>query len=807
MRRLTSLVAAGNQTRAIPDTMPIPHLLHQMWRDESLPERWAALRSTWIQHHPQWEHRLWTDESLRAFIAEYHPSFLEQYDGYAAPVMRADAARYLVLQHFGGVYVDLDMECLQPLDLLIERKELLLPLEPDLHLQSAPAMAAGMRRIIGNAWMASTPGHPFWDRVITELRTRRHIPGALESTGPFMLSAVVDACAAEPWTPVLVPAEVVYAATNVDTEWLSARKPGAPHRFDRDVCSIHYWDGTWWRQKAGQTSLHLLRVGEPVVAGYLNEPRASKNAARVGFTPLVSCLMVTGQRRHLSRLAVRMFQLQTYEHRELVVIDDSGQVPPADWGLDKDSRIRWITVPSESKPLGALRNLALAEARGDFLCQWDDDDLSAPARLERQVLALFASGADACGLGRLQLWWPAREWTAISSSRVWECALMWRKGAIPAYPELRKGEDTPPVEALAARGRIALLDAPALYTYICHGENTFAEEHWLSLWKVATARRTNRAARLHLQLMQATMPMHEYLVALGKPGLGNLTGTAPPTLATVAQQSRAVVQIVGTRVPAPSSLPTILIATPIKNAAPFLERYFQNLAATDYPAEKLSLALIASDCTDATVPLAKKLLAEHASRFCRTALLQRDYGFHSRGERWSRELQKQRRSILAHARNALIEEALEDETWVLWIDVDVLAWPADVIHRLLDTGREMVTPHCVYETNHGPSFDLNTFVFRDAAQRDGEEHLHDGIYQPPVGVTRKYLDAFRFQDGVELDGVGGTMLLVKAALFKDGLRFPARPYRGFLETEGLAQMARDFGVIPWGLPRVEIIHP
>jgi hypothetical protein len=789
--------------------MPIPHLLHQMWRDDSLPERWAALRSTWMQHHPHWEVRLWTDESLRAFVAEHYPTFLEQYDGYAMPVMRADAARYLVLQHFGGVYADLDTECLQPFDTLIEGKELLLPLEPQLHLQSAPATAAGMRRVVGNAWMASAPGHPFWELVVTELRSRRHVPGALESTGPFMLSSVVDACAAEPWAPELLPAETVYAAANVDLEWLAARKPGSKHGFDRDVYSIHYWDGTWWRQKAGQTSLHLLRVGEPVVAGYLNETRAAKNAARVGFKPLVSCLMVTGRRRHLSRLAVRMFQLQTYEHRELVVIDDSGQPPPADWGIAEESRIRWITVPSEGKPLGALRNLALAEARGDFLCQWDDDDLSAPARLERQVLTLFSTGADACGLGRLQLWWPARDWTAISSSRVWECALMWRKGAIAAYPELRKGEDTPPVEALAARGRIALLDAPALYTYICHGDNTFAEEHWLSLWKVATARRTDRAARLHLQLMQATMPMHEYLVALGHPGLGNNDGTAPVTLPTVAPQSRASIQIAETktRESAPDTLPTILIATPIKNAVPFLERYFQNLATTLYPAEKLSLALIASDCTDATVPFTEKLLAEHASRFDRTTLLQRDYGFHSTGERWSRDLQKQRRSILAHARNALIEETLEDETWVLWIDVDVLAWPADIIHRLLATGRDLVAPHCVQETDSGPSFDLNTFVFRDGAHGDGDEHLHDGIYQPPVGVTRKYLDTFRSQDGVELDGVGGTMLLVKAALFKDGLRFPARPYRGFLETEGLAQMARDFGVIPWGLPQVEIIHP
>lgn len=787
--------------------MPIPKILHQMWRDESLPERWGVFRATWTRHHPHWEIRLWTDATLREFVARHHPDFLEQYDGYASPIMRADAARYLVLQHFGGVYADLDMECLRAVDPLLEGKDLLLPLEPHIHLQSAPATAAGMRRIIGNAWMASAPGHPFWDRVATELQRRSTRSSALEATGPFMLSAVVDQCAAEPWRPELLPAEMVYAAANVDTEWLAAREAGSPHWFDPDVYSIHYWDGTWWRQKAGRTALNLLRLGEPVVTGHLHDARAKKNASRVSYRPLVSCLMVTGRRRHLARLAVEMFQRQTYEERELVVIDDSGQGKPADWGLEHEPKIRWITVPAESLPLGALRNRALAEARGDFLCQWDDDDLSAPTRIERQVTALFATGADACGLSRLQLWWPARDWTATSSSRVWECALMWRKGVIPAYPEVRKGEDTPPVEALAARGRIALLDAPSLYTYICHGENTFAEDHWHSLWKAATARRTDRAARIHLQLMQSTLPVHEYLCALGLPALQQ---SAPPAPA-LGTHACATAPLEARRndesTPATASLPTILIATPIKNAVPFLETFFRNLEATDYPAEKLNLALLASDCTDATLPLARELMARHASRFQRTQLLHRDWNYHLSKERWARDVQRQRRSMLAHARNALIDEALSDESWVLCIDVDVLSWPADIIHRLLEPGRSIVTPHCVHEAEQGPSFDLNTFVFKDAAGGDGAEHLHDDIYQPPAGVTRRYLDAFRSQSGVELDSVGGTMLLVEAALFRDGLRFPARPYRGFLETEGFAQMARDFGVVPWGLPQVEIIHP
>jgi hypothetical protein len=70
-------------------------------------------------------------------------------------------------------------------------------------------------------------------------------------------------------------------------------------------------------------------------------------------------------------------------------------------------------------------------------------------------------------------------------------------------------------------------------------------------------------------------------------------------------------------------------------------------------------------------------------------------------------------------------------------------------------------------------------------------------------------------DLVELHAVGGTMLLVRADLHREGLIFPPVPYgkpsslareRGELETEGLGILARDMGYRCWGMPRLEIKH-
>jgi hypothetical protein len=50
------------------------------------------------------------------------------------------------------------------------------------------------------------------------------------------------------------------------------------------------------------------------------------------------------------------------------------------------------------------------------------------------------------------------------------------------------------------------------------------------------------------------------------------------------------------------------------------------------------------------------------------------------------------------------------------------------------------------------------------------------------------------------------MLLVDAALHRGGLRFPELPYDDLIETEAFGRLAKDCGITPIGLPRVEILH-
>ena len=53
---------------------------------------------------------------------------------------------------------------------------------------------------------------------------------------------------------------------------------------------------------------------------------------------------------------------------------------------------------------------------------------------------------------------------------------------------------------------------------------------------------------------------------------------------------------------------------------------------------------------------------------------------------------------------------------------------------------------------------------------------------------------------VSLDGVGGTALLVKAEVHRDGAMFPPFAFYHLIETEGFAKMAKRLGWESFGAP-------
>jgi Anp1 len=255
-----------------------------------------------------------------------------------------------------------------------------------------------------------------------------------------------------------------------------------------------------------------------------------------------------------------------------------------------------------------------------------------------------------------------------------------------------------------------------------------------------------------------------------------------------------------------TALPKISILTPVKDADRFLGHYFRQLITLDYPGDRLSIGLLESDSSDRTWEWLNINLPNISTYFDSVNIYKRDFNFKLTTPRWEPSIQVARRSILAKSRNYLLAKCLDDAEWVLWLDIDICDYPTDIIQQLLAVNKSIVTPECVLQHTDN-SYDLNTFKFKPGAREVQLQTWNDpNLKQPPKGEGRLYLQDLRSCDLVEVDSVGTTMLLVKADLHREGLNFPAYSYKGYLESEGLAMMAKDLGVSAWAMPNLKIVH-
>jgi len=206
-----------------------------------------------------------------------------------------------------------------------------------------------------------------------------------------------------------------------------------------------------------------------------------------GSPPLVSGLMVTRGKLFPARFAIECFQRQTYANRELVLVCDA-----PDTEIERhcrrlnDPRIRIVYPDDLPASLGALRNLSLQAARGTWICQWDDDDLYHPRRIELGLAICLSMQATALFLSRWLLWSPLERKMGISGAREWEGSMLAFKESVPAYPALARGEDTAVAQEIIRSGRVALIDAPWLYTYIQTGANTWFGNHFAAICNAAS---------------------------------------------------------------------------------------------------------------------------------------------------------------------------------------------------------------------------------------------------------------------------------------------------------------------------------
>jgi len=76
-------------------------------------------------NNPKWKHILWDDKKLDKFVEKYYPQYLKYWNAFPHPFYKIDYSRYLLLEKYGGIYIDLDEKNIHPFDLKITNSNII----------------------------------------------------------------------------------------------------------------------------------------------------------------------------------------------------------------------------------------------------------------------------------------------------------------------------------------------------------------------------------------------------------------------------------------------------------------------------------------------------------------------------------------------------------------------------------------------------------------------------------------------------------------------------------------------------------
>jgi len=165
---------------------PVPKVIHQIWiGNQPVPEGTTA----WKRHASLrgYEYKLWTDSDLQSLAITENAGFQEMYDDGDYPGA-VDVARYIILEKFGGIYLDCDWYPARD-DISFHH---LTPMRGICGMaEDIPRNTGKGGLLLANSLIMAPPSHPVFRRILDSLPSvMAALPQAPAwwSTGPLLFT-------------------------------------------------------------------------------------------------------------------------------------------------------------------------------------------------------------------------------------------------------------------------------------------------------------------------------------------------------------------------------------------------------------------------------------------------------------------------------------------------------------------------------------------------------------------------------------------------------------------------------------------
>ncbi|MEN9343376.1 MAG: hypothetical protein RLZZ453_163 [Chlamydiota bacterium] len=250
--KLYRTIYARNILLAKPpqETYRIPKIIHQIWLGSPVPVRYLAWMRSWTKWQG-WEYKLWTDEDVQA-LPLYNQDLYDQSTNFGE---KSDIVRLELLLHFGGIYADIDFECINS-DVFDELHRFY-----DFYIGFEPIEHGTINNTykICNAIMGACPHHPIIKNLIHSMRSnwrKFQDQSPVEKSGPDYFSRTIfdyemgrlhsvemKANNAE-YRNIYLPCTFLYPFSEPDVRGAKSCQE-LIEKASPETAAIHYWSGSW----------------------------------------------------------------------------------------------------------------------------------------------------------------------------------------------------------------------------------------------------------------------------------------------------------------------------------------------------------------------------------------------------------------------------------------------------------------------------------------------------------------------------------------------------------------------------------
>lgn len=185
---------------------------------------------------------------------------------------------------------------------------------------------------------------------------------------------------------------------------------------------------------------------------------------------LISCICPTYNRPTLLSKAIEQWLNQTYQNKELIIVDDGEESVEEVVKTFNHPDIRYIRWDYRIS-IGRKRNIACENAKGTLIAHWDDDDWNHSSRLTEQANVLKSANVAVTGYNSVLIYNQAADRaihyyedpsTVVGGTLLYSLNY-WK---VNRFPDVNIGEDTyfsrriPPSSLISTNGvnRYVVLD-------------------------------------------------------------------------------------------------------------------------------------------------------------------------------------------------------------------------------------------------------------------------------------------------------------------------------------------------------------